>query len=284
MTPPPPPPPPRTLAGTGTVPTAAPRTPTVFAAQLRSEWAKLWTVRSTPWALIVTVVIGIGVSALATAEVHAHWATMPPPQRAGFDPTQVSLTAAYFCQLVLGVLGVLVMSAEYGTGTIRATLAGTPRRPIVVGAKVAVFGAVAVVVGEVVTFLSFLIGQALLAPTAPHATLATPGALRAVVGTGLYLCVTALLGLGLATLLRHTAGAISAYVGIILVVPIIVAALPASLQADVNRFLPLNIGNTFIQAYPGPHLFAPWTGFAVLAAYVAGVFAVATVLLVRRDA
>jgi ABC-2 type transport system permease protein len=256
----------------------------VLAAQMRSEWTKLRTVRSTMWTIAVTVVVGIGVSVLATGEVQVHWATMSPPTRAGFDPIQVSLTAAFFCQLVLGVLGVLVMSAEYGTGTIRATFSAAPRRPIVLAAKVVVFGLVALGVGEAVTFVSFLAGQAMLSSPVPHATLATPGALRAVVGTGLYLCVVALLGLGLASLLRHTAGAISAFVGVLLVLPIIVAALPSSLQNDITRFLPLQMGQAFMQAHPGPHVFAPWTGFFVLIGYCVAVLGFAVALLVRRDA
>ena len=256
----------------------------VLAAQLRSEWTKLRTVRSTLWSIAVTVVVGIGVSVLATAEVHAHWATMPPPTRLGFDPVRVSLVAAFFCQLVLGILGVLVMSAEYGTGTIRATFSALPRRPLVLAAKVVVFGAVALVVGEAVTFLSFVVGQAMLGSTVPHATLSTPGALRAVVGTGLYLCVIGLFGLGLATLLRHTAGTISAFVGVLLVVPIIVSALPSTVQHDVMRFLPLTMGRVLMDPHPGPFVFAPWTGFLVLVGYTVAILAVAVVLLVRRDA
>src|ERR1700683_5081162 len=98
---------------------------------------------------------------------------MSPGNRASFDPTSTSLTALLFCQLAIGVLGVLVMSAEYGTGTIRATLSAAPKRPLVLMAKAAVFGAVALVVSEIVAFISFLVGQALLSAPATHATLST---------------------------------------------------------------------------------------------------------------
>lgn len=134
------------------------------------------------------------------------------------------------------------------------------------------------------TFLSFFAGQAMLSSPVPHADLATPGALRAVVGTGLYLCVIGLLGLGLATLVRHTAGAISAFVGLLLVLPIIVSALPSSWQNDVMRILPLAMGQTFMQLHSGLHVFTPWTGFLVLVGYTVAVLVVATALLVRRDA
>ena len=252
---------------------------------LRSEWTKLRTVRSTMWTLGITVVVGIGISALATAETRAHWATMSPGNRASFDPTSTSLTALLFCQLAIGVLGVLVMSAEYGTGTIRATFSAAPRRPLVLAAKGIVFGVVALVVAEIVAFVSFLVGQALLSAPATHASLSTPGALRAVVGTGLYLAVIGLFALGLATIIRHTAGAISAFVGLLLVLPIIVEALPNSLQFDIRRFLPLQIGGVMMSVNgQNPHSFGPWSGFFVLCIYAGAALAIGGVLLVRRDA
>lgn len=252
---------------------------------LRSEWTKLRTVRSTMWTLGVTVVVGIGVSVLATAETRAHWATMSPGARLSFDPTRTSLTALLFCQLAIGVLGVLVMSAEYGTGTIRATFAAAPRRPLVLAAKVGTFGVAALVVAEIVAFASFLVGQALLTAPATHASLGTPGALRAVVGTGLYLCVVGLFALALATIIRHTAGAISAFVGILLVLPVIVQALPSSVHGDIQPYLPLRIGSVMMSVGGrGAHALAPWTGFFVLCAYTVGLLVIGGVLLVRRDA
>jgi len=210
---------------------------------------------------------------------------MSPGAQQGFDPTSTSLTALLFCQLAIGVLGVLVMSAEYGTGTIRATFSAAPRRPLVLLAKAVVFGAMALVVAEIVAFISFLVGQALLTAPATHASLSTPGALRAVVGTGLYLGVIGLFALGLATIIRHTAGALSAFVGILLVLPIIVQALPNALQADIQRFLPLRIGGTMMSVNSrGAHAFSPWIGFFVLCGYAVAVLVIGGVLLVRRDA
>lgn len=251
---------------------------------LRSEWTKLRTVRSTMWTLAVTVVVGIGISALATGEVRSHWATMPLPTRLSFDPTRVSLTPLLFCQLAIGVLGVLVMSAEYGTGTIRATFSAAPRRVNVLVAKAVVFAAVTLVVSEVTAFLSFFVGQAMLTAPARHASLSTPGVLRAVAGTGLYLCAIGLFALGLATILRHTAGAISAFVGILLVVPIIVQALPQSIQQAVQRFLPLRIGAVMMTPSTRmSHAFGAWTGFLVLCVYALVLLIAGAVLLVRRD-
>jgi ABC-2 type transport system permease protein len=253
---------------------------------LRSEWTKLRSVRSTMWTLGITIVLGIGISVLATAETTAHWATTSPASQLGFDPISTSLIGVFIGQFAVGVLGVLVMSSEYGTGTIRATLAAAPRRPLVLVAKVVVFGVVALFVAEVVSFLAFFIGQALLTAPTPHATLASPGAWRAVVGSGLYVGALGLFSLGLATIIRHTAGAISAFVGILLVLPLVVQALPSSIQYDVRRFLPDRIGTQMLNGPTNglPGAFSPWIGLLILCGYAAALLVIGGVLLVRRDA
>jgi hypothetical protein len=238
------------------------------------------------WTLGITVVLGIGVSVLATAETRAHWLSTSPPSQQGFDPISTSLIGVFIGQFAIGVLGVLVMTSEYGTGTIRATLSAAPRRPLVLVAKVIVFGAVALVVAEVVSFLAFFIGQAFLTAPAPHATLGSPGAWRAVVGSGLYVCVLGLFSLGLATIIRHTAGAISAFVGVLLVLPLIVQALPSSIELDVRRFLPDRIGADMINgpANAFSNVFSPWIGLLVLVGYAVALLVIGGMLLVRRDA
>ena len=276
---------------------------------MAAEWTKLWSVRSTMWTLIATGVAVIGLCALSTGTVN--------PSEIIDDPTRRSLVGVFLGQLIFGVLGVLVMSAEYGTGTIRATLSAVPRRNVVLGAKVAVFGAVAVVVSEVFAFSAFGIGQAILSAKhavgssaavtkrahelglqVPHhfqsllssgsASLGQPGVLRAVVGAGLYLAVLGLLALGLATVIRHTAGAISAFVGIVLVLPLIVQALPMSISNAVARYLPANLGLVMFSTHGVPDrigpAFGPWAGFGLLVLYAVVVLALGGWVLVRRDA
>lgn len=269
---------------------------------MAAEWTKLWSVRSTMWTLVATVIAVLGLCVLGTA-------TIRPDEVIG-DPTRRTLVGFFLGQLIFGVLGVLVMSAEYGTGTIRATLAAIPRRPVVLGAKIAVFGAVAIVVSEILAFCAFFIGQAILStkhgtgfilpggfkvsPGIAHlissnsASLSQPGVLRAVVGSGLYLAALGLLALGLATIIRHTAGAISAFVGVVLVVPIIVEALPNSIHDAVARYLPASIGMVMfstrgVHDFSGP-AFSPWAGMAILAGYVVAVLGIGCWLLVKRDA
>ena len=251
---------------------------------LRSEWTKLRSLRSTMWTLGITVVLGIGISALATAETRAHWSSMSLGDRLSFDPTGTSLIGVFVGQLTIGVLGVLVMSGEYGSGTIRATFAASPRRPLLLAAKAAVFGAVALCVAEFVAFISYFLGQALLSAPATHTTLASPGALRAVVGSGLYLCLIGLFALGLATIIRHTPGAISAFLGILLVVPIIVRALPNSLALEIEKFMPDHIGTAVVSLQRGADSFPPWVGLLLLCGYATLALVLGGALLVRRDA
>jgi ABC-2 type transport system permease protein len=248
---------------------------------IKSEWTKIRSVRSTMWTLGITVVLGVGVSALVSWETQSHWSTV---NQLTFDPAGTSLVGLFIGQFAIGVLGALVLSAEYGTGTIRVTFSASPRRPLVLVAKVAVFGAVALVVAEVVAFVAFFVGQALLAAPATHATLSTPGALRQVVGSGLYIAILGLFALGLAAIVRHTAAAICSYLGIVLMLPIIVQFLPTSIQFDIRRFLPDHIGAQMISNTGDVHLFSPWIGLLLLAGYAAAALVVGGLLLVRRDA
>ena len=251
---------------------------------LGSEWTKLRTVRSTMWTLGATVLTGVAVSAIAMGVTRAHWATESAAAKAAFDPVAVSLVGVYLGgSLVLGILGILVVSSEYATGTIRATLAAEPRRPMMLAAKILVFTAVSLIIAEVTAFASFLLGQAILTSPAKHATLSSPDALRAVAGVGLFLCVSGLLALGIAAVVRHSAGAIGAYVFVMLVLPIIVAGLPSSIGNDIERFLPESVGSVMINN-PVPRAFGPWTEFAILCGYTAVMLALGMVLLVRRDA
>lgn len=255
-----------------------------FAGLLRSEWTKLRTVRSTMWTLGLTILIGVVISVLATAATRANWATTTPANRADFDPIARTLIGVFFGTFTIGVLGVLAVTAEYSTGTIHSVLCAAPRRLWVLAAKTIVFGAVALVISEVASFASFFLGEAFLAAPVPHATITSPGALRAVAGSGLYLCAIGLFALGLGTIIRHTAGAISAFAGILLLIPIIGAALPTSLDNDLTRFMPLRIGEEMVSGPPLANSFSPWTGLLVLCIYAAVLLIVGAVVLVKRDA
>jgi len=259
-----------------------------LAGALRSEWTKLRSVRSTSWSLVATAVLTIAIGILATSTEAGRWAHANAGDRLAFDPTSLSLAGFLFGQLAIGVLGVLMVSAEYSTGTIRATFGAIPNRTLVLAAKVAVFSVVAFVIGEALAFSSFFIGQAVLSGSAPTAALSQPGVLRAVVGGGLFLTVLGLFAVGLGSIVRHSAGAITAFVAIFFVIPLIVEALPSTIKDAVGKYLPDNIGATMTTVKQGFRTdvptFSPWVSFGLLCAYAAVTLAIGGILLARRDA
>jgi len=261
----------------------APRGGAVRAA-LASEATKLRSVRSTVWTLVVAVVATVGIGALITTARVSRWSELSPHERLTLDPTTISLRGVFLAQLAIGVLGVLVISSEYTTGMIRTTFGAVPRRPLVLFAKAVTFTVVAFVVATAACFAAFLIGQSILAAKHADVTLSDPGVLRAVVGAGTYLTLVGLLGLGLGTLLRRTAGAIATLFGLVLVLPALTEALPSPWDTDVGKLLPINAGRALFAVRPSTDLLSPGQGLLVLLVTVSVVLALATVALVRRDA
>ena len=249
----------------------------------RMEWLKLRSVRSTAWVLLVFAAGLIGLAILVMA--HQHWATMSPADRASFDPTNNSYAGLAIGQLALGVLGALVITTEFSSGMIRATLAAVPSRPLLLAAKAAVLAAVTLAVGEILAFGAFAVGELVLRSPAPHATLGQPGVLRAVLMAGAYPALIALLALGLGAVIRHTAGAISAVVGVLFVLPLILVPLGTSIQNSVGQFMPMLIAeNSLTAVKPVPHSLSPGVGFGVLCIYAVTALAAGTWALARRDA
>jgi ABC-2 type transport system permease protein len=251
---------------------------------LRSEWLKFWTLRSSYITLGAAVLGMIGFGVLFSAVTASRWPELREVRKLAFDPTGTSLRGFELAQLILGVLGVLLVTGEYGTGMIRASMSAAPKRLPVVWAKAAVFTAVAFVVGEVSAFVAFLAGQALLSSQHIQTSLGAPEVLRTVFGTGLYLTGVGLLGVALGWIIRSTAGGIATLFGLLLVLPALGEALPDSWAQHINPYLPSNAGQSLTAVHPDPGMLAPWTGFGVFCVYVVVAFAFAVVLVKRRDA
>ena len=273
-----------------------------------SEWTKARSVRSTWISLLVIVVAGMGLSALVSNIEAGRWASLGVVDRAQFDPVRFSQTGEFISQFVVGVLGALVVTSEYATGSIRTTLATVPRRTTVLAAKGVVISAVIFVVTEVTAFASFFIGQAVLSAhggrtlpsgssivtqvtssSIPVIGITHPGAARAVFLCGIYLTLLTLLAFGFGFILRHTAGAISSFVGVLLVLPLIVQVLPSSIADPIEKFLPSNLGLAMIVVTTRKTDFAgvlmtPWMAAATLLGYTAVVVALGVWVLARRDA
>ncbi|HEY3669915.1 MAG TPA: ABC transporter permease [Acidimicrobiia bacterium] len=258
--------------------------PAVLPYVMRSEWTKLRSVRSTVWSLLATFGMTVGLGAVFSWAYVNRYSQQSLADRLTFDPTSRSLSGLFLAQLAIGVLGVLIMSSEYATGLIRATFIAVPQRRTVLGAKVAVFGAVALVVNMVSVFVGFLVGQAILSTKSLGVSLGDPGVLRAVAGAGAYLTFVALLGLGIATVLRRTAGSIATLVGFVLVLPLLVQALPSPWNHDIAKYLPSEIGDALYSVRSSPNHLSPAAALGVAALYLIATYSGAAVLITRRDA
>jgi hypothetical protein len=258
--------------------------PATFGDVLRSEWTKLRSVRSTFWALTVTVVLGIALGALISAATARGYASSGVSAKLSWDPTNMSLSGMVAAQLAIAVLGVLCISSEYSSGMIRTSLIAVPKRGRLLAAKSLVFAVVTFVVGEVTSFTAFFVGQALIVGHAPHAALGDPGVARAVVGAGLYLTALAVLSVAVGTLLRHPAAAIAAMIAVLFVLPGIAQALPDSWRNPVTEFWPTLAGGQLASVHIPAHTLQPWPGFGVMCLFTAIVYAIAWTLLDRRDA
>lgn len=252
---------------------------------VRSEWTKLWSLRSTRWSLLAAVVSMAGLGVLIAAFRMGHWSHLSAHERATYDPIDNGVGGYHLAQLAIGVLGVLVISGEYATGMIRSSLMAVPRRLPVLWAKVLTFAAVTFVLMLASAFVSFFGVQAIVAQRHVQAAIGDPHALRAVIGTALFLTVLGVLAVGLGGLVRSTAGGIAAFVGLLFVLPGITALLPSNIGDAISPYLPLNAGFTVATStFENSHHLAPWTGFAVFCGYAALALALAAVTLVRRDA
>ena len=249
---------------------------------IHSEWVKLRSVRSSWIVLGATVLAIAAVGLLVSYVTGAHWSTMTASSRADFNPVNQDLIGVTLAELTVGVLGVLAAAGEYSAGMIRATFAAVPRRIPVLLAKAGVLAAVTFAVCLVTVLITFLAGQAMLGP---HGiSLSHPGALRAVTGAALYLTVVAVIGVGLGFLIRSVAGGIATLIGVLLVLPIIMAALPGRGSQALDRYLPSMAGRALFIMNGGDAMLSPWKGFGIFLLYAVVVMAAAALALRRRDA
>jgi ABC-2 type transport system permease protein len=253
-----------------------------FRAVAQMEWQKLRTVRST-WYIVAVFAAGMIGLAMLTAS-HENYAQLSAAGRASFDPTYDAFLGLVLGQLLLGVLGVLAITTEFSSGMIRATFAAAPGRPLVLAAKAAVLGAVTLAAGEISAFAAFFAGQAMLRAPAPHATLGRPGVLSAVLMAGAYPALIALISLGIGAIIRHTAGAICALVGVVFVLPLLFSPLSPSIRNTAQKFLPDTMRNSLIAVKPIAHLLSPVLTFGLLCAYAMVALAAGAWALARRDA
>ena len=245
---------------------------------LRAEMVKLTTLRSTLWTLVITIAGVIGVTTIATNSVLHHSADWYQ----GFDPTNQSLAGVLIGVLTMGVFGVMVVTGEYSSGTIRTSLSAAPRRPVLLASKALVAGAAMLALCEALSFACFGLGQAILSGGgAPHANLGQPGVARAVLLSGLFLALFGLLGMGIGALIRNTAGAISTYVGVTFLLPLLLH----QLAGNPAKYTPVQIlSNSVSATVPSNGQVSPTLGLVLMVVYTAAALAAGLVMFVSRDA
>jgi ABC-2 type transport system permease protein len=242
-----------------------------FANAAHMEWIKLRTLRSTWATLGITLLSAVAVAVAVGLNT----------RNASGDLTNNSLAGIAIGLLTMGVLGVLVMTGEYTSGSILSTFATIPNRPLLLAAKAAIFALAALVVGELAAFTSFFAGGIALPADVSAPTLSQPGVLQAVTLSGAGFCLIGLLGLGLGAVVRHTGAAVGLLVGgVYVLAQILGAAAPATMA-----YIPISIvANSLSTTRPLAGMLSPWAGLSILCLYAAGALGAGGWLLARRDA
>ncbi len=249
---------------------------------LAAEWTKARSLRSTPWTIGVTTALAVGFNVLASLVSAAHWDTRGGD---GFDLVGVVLQpGAAVAQLGFLVVAALLVTGEYGGGTISPTLLGMPRRTPVLAAKAVLVSAVALGLGLVAALISFGVGMAVYGDRT-SVSLLHDDLWRVVIGFPLTLLVTALFSLGVATLVRHTAAALATVIGLVVVLPSVIGALPGRAAEWVATLMPGGWSFHSVMLARGDHdLLGPWAGFAVAAGWAVVALGLGLRSLLRRDA
>ena len=254
-----------------------------MASVVRSEWIKFRSVRSSITGVVVTLLLTIGLGALITSAVRSHWSQSSSLRRATFDPVSTSLSGTLFAQFAVGVIGVLFITAEYSSGSIRTSLAAVPKRLHLVAAKALVVGFVVIVVAGVACLVTFLVGQSIFSGVVPTASLSNGSVLRSVLFAGVYLTLLSLVGMGLGLILRQSAASISVFTSLLLILPILTLLLPQSWQNAISRFEPSQLGQSMMSPTASANTFGAWSALLILALYTAVVVGVGAGILQRRD-
>lgn len=248
---------------------------------LRSEWAKLWSLRSTWITLGLSLVFFVAFAAISASTYKSGSNGPGADAKNGID---VALGGLDFAQLAIGVLGVLLIAGEYSTGMIRSTLAAVPKRLPVLWSKAAMYGAVALVVASVGSFAGFLASSPVLHGTNMYLSLSSAGVLRSLFGAGIYLALVGVLGVGFGALVRSVAGGIGLLVGVLMLMPLLTDLLPSSVKNDVTPYLPGNAGGSIYALHQASNTLSPGAGLAVFAAWVAATLAAGAWRLKHYDA
>lgn len=258
---------------------------------LNSEFIKFRTLLSTMILLASTAVVMVGFGALSA------WGTGQFADQAASDPEAAAAIAAQggdlavtvptsgvsFAQLILGSLGVLLMSSEFTTGMARSTFAAVPKRLPAFVAKLVVVIVSAFVLTAVSTYIAGLVAVPILENFDLKLDLASSQSVKLLLVTSAYVAAVAAIGMALGTMLRNSAGGIMALVGLFFVAPIAFQLIPGDFFEEARKYLPGNTINPLTAVEHVPDTLEVWQAALVLGAWVVVPVVLAMVLLKKRD-
>ncbi len=262
-----------------------------FLGVLRGEWAKLLSLRSTWWVLGATVVVITGISLAVAFSLEAVAADLAAAPGAAAPASGAEVVSGGFQMgmLTVAVLGALLITGEYSTGMIRSTLAAVPARVPVLAAKAIVLAAVTVAVATVSIALAYVVTMPLLADLDLVPALDDGRTWQVFGGTVYFLVAAALFALGVGTLLRSSAAAITVALTVLLLLPGVLSFIGLDWVEAILDYLPLPASGAFLgggedsMSSAGQELTAT-TGLLVIAAYAVVPLIAGAVVLRRRDA
>ena len=257
---------------------------TRFGRVFTGEWVKIRSVRSVGFlalaaALSLVLVgvfnaVGIAVQAGSQSE---------PVDPATLDPTGASLNGVGAALVAVAALGVVAVTGDYASQTIKTTIAAVPRRSQLLLAKTAAIAALVFPIMLGSALIAFVAAQIVLAQVGMSISLLHPGVARAVVGAALYLTTVAILTAGLGWLVRSTAGALAVWLGLWLLPSLVLLMLPGPLAGRVGPLLPGNAGTALATVGQAGEL-AVWGNYGVFVLYAATTTVLGLVTLIKRDA
>ena len=251
---------------------------------LRSELTKLLSLRSTRWSMLIAVVLTIGLPVIFAAVTASRWSHMRLHERLDRHPLDIALAGVNISQLAIGILGILVITGEYSTGMIRASLTAVPKRLPVLWAKLGVFAVVSFLLMLPSVLVAFVTSQAILRNHhILQISFSANGVARSVIGGAVYLMLLGVFALAIGAIARNTAAGIGIFAAIFFVIPPLLNILPTNWHDAIAGYLPDAAGRDIFALTHGAHDLAPWPGFFLFCGYCAVAVAAAAVLLLRRD-
>lgn len=262
-----------------------------FVRVLNSEFIKFRTLLSTLILLASTAVVMVGFGALSA------WGTGQFADAAASDPSAAEAMAAQggdlavtvptsgiaFAQLILGSLGVLLMSSEFTTGMARSTFAAVPKRIPAFLAKLVVVMVSAFVLTAVSTYIAGLVSVPILDNYGLKLDLGSAQSVKLLLVNSVYVAAVAAIGMAMGTLVRNSAGGIMSLVGLFFVAPIAFQLIPGEFFEEARKYLPGNTINALTAVEHVPDTLEVWQAALVLGAWVVVPLVLAMVLLKKRD-